>query len=316
MFELCSSLVFYLASNYICGNFISENEQNELYMHFLRIEDYWALARVFLPFNSATLRNRELMRNRILEILQAALDRRRSSEQTEEDCLSTIIERHRDAAGLFGEQQREQAAISVMGLIMGAHINTAISLAAALHDLLEQPALLAAVKQETDAVLTDKQLQMEALLEMRTMYRCINESIRIRGNGAIFRKALRPVSLGEWTIPQNGILVSMMGLINQRADIYPEPKSYAPERYKKLRTDHFQSPSVNANDPEFGAFGSGRHICPGRSLSYILIGISLVTLLRGYHWTLSDKPWRWVDMFAPGMGRPLGRFYVEVRSVT
>lgn len=315
MLELCSTLIFYLASNYICGTFISEQERNELHQHFLDIEDYLALARVFLPFNSAVLQKRERMRKRILAILQAALERRLSSEQTEEDCLSTIIERHRDAAGLFGERQREEAAISVMGLIMGAHINTAISLAATLYDLLGQPIRLATVKHEADNILAGRPFQLDALLEMRTMFRCINESIRIRGNGAIFRKALKPVSLGEWIIPQDGILVSMMGLINQRVDVYPDPATYNPERYHNLRTDHFQSPSIHANNLEFGVFGAGRHICPGRSLSYILIGISLVTLLRDYHWALLHKPWGWADMFAPGMGRPLGRFYAEARSI-
>jgi sterol 14alpha-demethylase len=156
-----------------------------------------------------------------------------------------------------------------------------MTFAASLLDLLEHPTVLAGVLEEQQQVLRpDRPLDLSVLVELPSLMRVINESLRRFGNGGLWRLTRKPVEISGRTIPENSLVGTSMGLVNEDAEFYEAPEDYNPERYRTLRTDDFQSPSVK--DRRFGAFGLGRHLCPGRGLAYVMVGTAIATLLRDY----------------------------------
>jgi cytochrome P450 len=79
-----------------------------------------------------------------------------------------------------------------------------------------------------------------------------------------------------------------------------------------MQTDGFQCPSVSAQEPRFGAFGAGRHVCPGRPLAYVILGATITALLRDHHFTLRRTPRLWFDMLTAGIARPIGKLTATV----
>ena len=61
-----------------------------------------------------------------------------------------------------------------------------------------------------------------------------------------------------------------MGLVNLEETTYARAEEYDPDRYATMQVDELQSPPVAARTS--GAFGLGRHLCPGRRLACAMIG--------------------------------------------
>ncbi len=85
---------------------------------------------------------------------------------------------------------------------------------------------------------------------------------------------------------------------------------YDPDRYTRMQVDDLQSPSVK--DRRFGAFGIGRHLCPGRRLAYTMVGTALAVILRDYRLAMIKRPRGWLTLITAGMARPLGGFVVRM----
>jgi cytochrome P450 len=114
----------------------------------------------------------------------------------------------------------------------------------------------------------------------------------------------------DYALPENRLVGTSMGLVNEDAHFYEQPEAYHPDRYRNVRTDDFQSPSVK--DRRFGAFGLGRHLCPGRGLAYVMVGTAIALLLRDYRVRLVRRPRRWFGLMTAGLARPVGAFRVAV----
>lgn len=142
----------------------------------------------------------------------------------------------------------------------------------------------------------------------------MNESMRLRGNGGVWRKTLREVELGGYLLPTGSLVGTAMGLFNHAPELYPHPERYDPERYLTMKTDDFQSPSVSARECQFGVFGAGRHLCPGRGLAYLLVGSALTLMLREFRFALVKKPWLWFELLTAGIPRPVGPLRVQVAA--
>jgi cytochrome P450 len=188
-----------------------------------------------------------------------------------------------------------------------------MTVACSLLDLLEHPRALADVRAEQAAVLEGQPLDLGALCRMPALLRAINESMRLHGNGGLWRLTHKPVELGGYTIPAGSLVGTSMGLVNGDPTFYRDPARYDPDRYREMKTDDFQSPSLK--ERRFGAFGLGRHVCPGRGLAYVMVGTAVTVLLRDFSVEVRSRPLGWLNLMTAGLARPLGGFRVRVAPI-
>lgn len=102
------------------------------------------------------MRRRIQARQQILAIFEEEVRRRLAATDADSDYMRTIIDGQVGArVSECSAEKLRLAALSVMGIIFGAHTNTAMALAASLLDLLQHPQHLEAVLTEQAAVLAE-----------------------------------------------------------------------------------------------------------------------------------------------------------------
>lgn len=313
MLAFANMLVLHASCWYVCGAAVSEATRDELAGLFHVLESDYSVIGSLAPIETPSVRRRKAARDRALEIFRDEVRRRLASREDNSDYLQSLLDVYASQAdGPATEAQISRAALGVMGLVFGAHTNTAMALAAALMDLHEHPDTLAAVREEQARVLGERPLDLETLIKMPLLFRSLSETLRLRSNGGVWRKLLQPTELGGYVLPAGSLVGSMMGLINSDEQIHPRAASYEPERFASMQTDAFQCPSVGAHNPRLGAFGAGRHACPGRPLAYVILGATMTELLRSRRFTLLQTPRTWFDLMTAGLGRPIGKLTVRV----
>ncbi|WP_437573116.1 cytochrome P450 [Sorangium sp. So ce887] len=314
---LANDLVLHMACRFVCGDTISEPLCDDLARQFHIFESELNLTGFFLPIETPAAKRRKQARERILSIFTDAVRRVAAEGGADpEGYLHAVIKSALgDEPTAATPEQLRTAALAVMGAVMGAHTNTAMSLAVSLSELLEHPRVLAAVLEEQSRVLHPGQaLDLGALCRMPALLRSINESLRLHGNGGLWRLSRSPVELGGHVIPAGSLIGMSMGFVNGDPSVYRDPARYQPDRYCDMKTDAFQSPPVK--ERQFGSFGLGRHLCPGRALAYTMVGVALTVLLRDFRIEVLRRPRAWFDLLMGGMARPVGQLRIRVTPVT
>jgi cytochrome P450 family 135 len=98
---------------------------------------------------------------------------------------------------------------------------TATSLAWVFERLLRHPEKLARLREEVLNETGDEYLDA-----------CVKETLRMcPAVPLIMRRLLAPLQLGDYTIPSDAIVAPCVYLAHQRADVYPEPFEFRPERF-------------------------------------------------------------------------------------
>ncbi|MFY0540702.1 cytochrome P450 [Nannocystis pusilla] len=136
--------------------------------------------------------------------------------------------------------------LRVLGTIFGAHTNTAMSVASTLSDLVEHPEALARVRAEIAALPADAPMDLTAMRTLVHLHRAINESMRLRSNGGLWRMAMCDLDLGGYKLPKGTVVGASMGLVNLDPARYDGSHDYRPARFEAMATDNYQSPSVGS----------------------------------------------------------------------
>lgn len=149
----------------------------------------------------------------------------------------------------------------LMTLIVGGHETPAGALAWAFERLVRHPQML-------------ERLAREALDGGDSGYAeaVIHETLRVRPPLAfVARRVKSPFRLGDHVLAPGTVVLPYFMLIHGRADLYPEPQVFRPERFLKERP------------PAYGwvPFGGGAHACLGAHFAYLEIKTILHTVLRG-----------------------------------
>ncbi|KAJ7021454.1 cytochrome P450 [Mycena alexandri] len=79
-----------------------------------------------------------------------------------------------------------------------------------------------------------------------------------------------------YRIPANSIVIGNVWALMHNEEIYPDPKSFKPERF--LLDGKLNS---NMQDPEV-VFGFGRRICPGRHIAYSSLWLTMASILATF----------------------------------
>jgi cytochrome P450 family 135 len=207
--------------------------------------------------NDPLARLREIATS-IDELLFAEIAERRAERgsQEREDILSLLIAaRFQDGGAMSDQELRDQ----LLTLLLAGHETTATGLAWTFDLLLRHPAALARLTAEVDAG-EDAYLRAVAW-----------ESLRLRPVVPLAgRRLASELQAGDVSLPAGADVSPSIWLTHTRADLYPEPFAFRPERF--------------LDDPPSGygwiPFGGGVRRCLGASFAELEMRVVLETVLR------------------------------------
>jgi len=189
------------------------------------------------------------------ELLLAQVRRRRAQGTTgHDDVLSLLLDaRDEDGNALSDAELRDE----LITLLVAGHETTATALAWALDLVLHHPEIQARV---ADAACANEERYIDAV---------IKETLRIRPVVPIVVRMLtESFALLGRTLPAGTVVAPSIYLTQRRADVYPEPRRFRPERFLEGAPEPFA----------WLPFGGGVRRCLGASFATFEMRVVLRTL--------------------------------------
>ncbi|XP_047327983.1 cytochrome P450 78A5-like [Impatiens glandulifera] len=113
----------------------------------------------------------------------------------------------------------------------------------------------------------------------------VKETLRMHPPGPLLswaRLAIHDTHVGQYFVPAGTTAMVNMWAIAHDKGIWSEPEEFRPERFIE------QDVSVMGSDMRLAPFGSGRRVCPGKTMGLATVHIWLAVLLRNFEWTSKD----------------------------
>jgi cytochrome P450 len=193
-------------------------------------------------------------------LLYEEIGRRRGAPDLDErtDVLSLLL-RARDEHGepMSDVELRDE----LMTMLLAGHETTATGLAFAFDLLLRHPAVLARLRDELAAQDGD-----DAYLDA-----VVTETLRLRPIiDANQRRLTQPRTVAGWELPAGTSVYPAIAVVHRRADLYPEPDTFRPERFLDGRTESYA----------WLPFGGGIRRCIGAALAQAEMAEAIRTIVR------------------------------------
>jgi len=184
-----------------------------------------------------------------------------------------------EQGGMSDKQLRDE----LVTLFLAGHETTAIALAWTFHLLGQTPRAEAILQAEVDEVLGERLTPSFEDLERIPYARMVaEEALRLYPPAYVFsRRSAGEDRLGPFRMPANAHIVISPYALHRRADYWPEPEAFWPERF---------APGARTDRPKLAylPFGGGPRICIGNSFAMMEHAIVLATAAR--HWRLESIP--------------------------
>jgi cytochrome P450 len=198
------------------------------------------------------------LNDRIDELLAAQIAERRDDPALAErdDILSMLITAEFDDGSRMSDAElRDQ----LMTLLLAGHETTATGLAWTFDLLFRAPD---AMERLTEEVRAGKHEYLDAVIE---------ESLRVRPVVPFTGRELRePAELGGYELDAGTIVMAAIYLTHTRADLYPDPYAFRPERFLENGTETFS----------WIPFGGGTRRCIGAAFAQFEMRVALEVILR------------------------------------
>jgi cytochrome P450 family 110 len=235
-------------------------------------------------------------------LLLAEIHRRREAGDAAErkDILSMLLLARNEAGeGLTDAELRDE----LVTLVLAGHETTGTALTWALECLLRRPPVVKRIREEMAEVAGEGQVPRgrEQLARLEYLDAAIKEILRFRPIMAFggTRILQAPWRLGEWLIPAGTAVANGLSMLHRRADLYPQPSEFRPERFLAKRPDPY----------EWTPFGGGVRRCLGMAFAQYEMKIVLAHLLATTDLELAESgPTRAVSrgfFIAPARGLPV-----------
>ncbi|HEU4611420.1 MAG TPA: cytochrome P450 [Kofleriaceae bacterium] len=185
------------------------------------------------------------------------------------DVLSILLLARDEAGGLTDSQVRDE----VMTLLLAGHETTANALTWTWFELARHPDVRAKLADEVDA-LGDRPVTVDDLARLPFNLAVIEEAMRLHPPAYMTgREATQDIELGGHRLPKGAIVAINIRGIHRRADYFPGPDAFLPERMlpdaKKARARHHYLP-----------FGAGPRVCIGSHFALLEAQLALATMVQ------------------------------------
>jgi cytochrome P450 family 135 len=177
-------------------------------------------------------------------IYEEIAERREAGDLGERDDIMSLLLQasHEDGSPMSDEELRDE----LVTLLVAGHETTATALAWAVERLCRHPEKL---ERLTEEVRMGESGYLEAVVQ---------ETLRLRPVISIVnRRLVEPMEIGGRLLPAGVAIVPSIHLVHRRADIYPQPHEFRPERFLE------QSPGTYTWIP----FGGGTRRCLGAAFA-------------------------------------------------
>jgi cytochrome P450 len=223
------------------------------------------------------LRRRGVIHRKLAAMVQA---RRAAHDPSRPDVLSLLLSA-RDEQGqpMTDPELRDE----LITMLLAGHETTATSLSWAFALILSHPKVAERLQAELrGAAGGDGLLELAAVPKLEYLDAVIKESLRLRPIlPDVVRKLTSPTTLAGYEIPAGVNLMPTIYLAHRRAETYPEPERFTPERFLDAKVD------PNAWLP----FGGGVRRCLGMAFALYEMKIVLAqTLLLAQLKLASARP--------------------------
>jgi cytochrome P450 family 135 len=151
-------------------------------------------------------------------IYEEIAERREAGDLAErEDIMSLLLQAtHEDGSPMSDEELRDE----LITLLVAGHETTANALSWAAERLCRHPEKL---RRLTDEVQGGESAYLEAVIQ---------ETLRLRPViSIVLRRLVEPMEIGGRMLPAGVSIVPSIHLVHRRADIYPDPREFRPERF-------------------------------------------------------------------------------------
>jgi cytochrome P450 family 135 len=190
----------------------------------------------------------------LLEEIRARRDDPRLDER--DDILSLLLQaRHEDGSPMSDQELRDE----LMTLLVAGHETTATSLSWALERMVRTPDTLERLREEA---LAGEDEYADAVAK---------ETLRLRPVlPIVVRRLTEPVEIGGYELPAGTTVAPCIYLVHRRADVYPDPYVFRPERF-------LEQP---AGTYTWLPFGGGVRRCIGATFAMFEMKVVLAAIAR------------------------------------
>ena len=252
-----------------------------------------AMLAVLGPRHAASSRMFRRVREPADELIYQEIRERRHAPDLDErdDVLSMLLgARHDDGSLMSDEELRDE----LMTLLVAGHETTASSLAWAVERLVRHPEALARLREEAQAGASE---YADAVCK---------ETLRLRPIlSLVVRRLKEPMEFGGRLLPAGVTVAPCIYLVHRRADVYPDPLAFRPERFLESAAGTYT----------WFPFGGGVRRCLGASFALIEMRIVLQELVTRLDLRAADpRPERFVRRAITNAPRRGGEVVAERRT--
>ena len=235
---------------------------------------------------------RDLQRQ-ISELVYAEISDRHQHQVQGSDILSLMICARDEAGQPMSDVELHDELITLM---LAGHETTASAIAWALYWIHRHPQ----VREKLIGELHDlgKDSDPTSIVQLPYLTAVCNETLRLFPVAVLTvpREVKEPVELMGYQLEPGMRVYGCIYLTHQRPDIYPEPKSFKPERFLERQFSPY----------EFFPFGGGARRCIGEALALFEMKLVLATMLSHHRLAMANPepeyPQRRGVTFAPAKG--------------
>lgn len=187
-------------------------------------------------------------------------ERRIVADLAERDDIMSLLLRatHEDGSPMSDSELRDE----LLTLLVAGHETTANALAWAVERLCRAPERM---ERLTEEVRAGEDAYLQAVVQ---------ETLRLRPViSIVLRRLQEPMELGGRVLPAGASIVPSIHLVHHRADIYPEPNEFRPERF--IESEGGRSPGTYTWIP----FGGGIRRCLGAAFAQFEMEVVLRELV-------------------------------------
>lgn len=227
-----------------------------------------------IPPQVPTPGNRRAKRSieRLDRTVMRLVEQRRQSGETRADVLSLLLAaRDEDGSAMSDREIRDEA----MTVFLAGHETTANAVTWALALLSRNPDVRERLFAEVDEILPkDTPFGLETLRKLPYALRVFKESMRLYPPAYVVgRRALRDVELTGLSIKKNDIVLVNIAGMHRRADLFPDPERFDPDRFLPEREKALPRLA-------YMPFGAGPRVCIGNQFALMEGQIMLATYAR------------------------------------
>ena len=196
-----------------------------------------------------------------------------------DDLISRLVRSSdNEEEGMSDRELSDQVAL----LLLAGGETTSSAVVWALHLLNGHPQVLEALRSETDAILGREAAAWEDLPRLELTARVIQEALRLYPPAwAILRTSACEARLADRIIPAGSMLVFSPYVLHRRADLFPAPERFDPDRW--LAPDQ---PGAMPQKASFLPFGAGAARCIGENFGLAEATLILSSIAARWNFTL------------------------------